>query len=163
MNFPVEENALGMSTRQIGWEKRKRVKEATTATAVTATSSFNLLLDLSSTIPRIFSHFPISSPVVFCSLYAPVFLPASYVRLSFLQKLSSASIRLSRNSKPCGVGFSFTQHLVFQLFNNRIYDIVVKCSLHVSEIMRRLDLQVALSKYLQRTKTNNLVIISYFS
>lgn len=37
MNFPVEENTIGMSTRQIGWEKRKRVKEATaTTTAATA-------------------------------------------------------------------------------------------------------------------------------
>jgi len=36
MNFPVEENAVDMSTRQIGWEKRKRVKEATTVTAATA-------------------------------------------------------------------------------------------------------------------------------
>lgn len=34
MNFPVEENALGMSMRQIGWEKRKRVKEATTTAAI---------------------------------------------------------------------------------------------------------------------------------
>lgn len=36
MNFPVEENAADMSTRQIGWEKRKRVKEATSVTAATA-------------------------------------------------------------------------------------------------------------------------------
>lgn len=39
MNFPVEENALGMSTRQIGWEKRKRVKEATTTTTTTAAAT----------------------------------------------------------------------------------------------------------------------------
>ena len=44
VNFPVKENAVGMSMRQIGWEKRKRVKEATVAT-VTATAGFNLLLD----------------------------------------------------------------------------------------------------------------------
>lgn len=44
VNFPVKENAAGMSTRQIVWEKRKRVKEATVATAM-PTSSFNLLLD----------------------------------------------------------------------------------------------------------------------
>lgn len=54
MNFPVEENALDMSTRQIGWEKRKRVKETTTTTAATATSSFSLLLD---SIKHLFSYF----------------------------------------------------------------------------------------------------------
>ncbi|KAF7407441.1 hypothetical protein HZH66_001978 [Vespula vulgaris] len=35
MSFPIEENAVGMFTRQIGWEKRKRVKEAAAAAATT--------------------------------------------------------------------------------------------------------------------------------
>lgn len=70
MNFPVKENALGMSTRQIGWEKRKRVKEATTTAAATATSSFSLLLDSTWILPSYFFTF---SPVVLYSLHAPTF------------------------------------------------------------------------------------------
>nr|KAF7434238.1 hypothetical protein H0235_002429 [Vespula pensylvanica] len=35
MSFPIEENAVGMFTRQIEWEKRKRVKEAAAAAATT--------------------------------------------------------------------------------------------------------------------------------
>lgn len=70
MNFPVEENALGMSTRQIGWEKRKRVKEATMATAAAATSSFSLLLNSFKHLPSYFfafSHRP-CCPVPFTLL-----------------------------------------------------------------------------------------------
>ncbi|KAL2725379.1 glutaredoxin domain-containing cysteine-rich protein CG31559-like [Vespula squamosa] len=35
MSFLIEENAVGMFTRQIGWEKRKQVKEAAVAAATT--------------------------------------------------------------------------------------------------------------------------------
>lgn len=56
VNFPVKENAVGMSMRQIGWEKRKRVKEATVAT-VTATAGFNLLLDSFNLLSLSFSFF----------------------------------------------------------------------------------------------------------
>lgn len=60
VNFPVKENAVGMSMRQIGWEKRKRVKEATVAT-VTATAGFNLLLDSFNLLSLFFSFFPLAS------------------------------------------------------------------------------------------------------
>lgn len=95
MNFPVEENALGMSTRQIGWEKRKRVKEATMATAATATSSFSLLLDSFQHLPSYFFAFS-RHP---CYLVPFTLLlscsPPTYIWV-FLQKLTSASMFIEK-------------------------------------------------------------------
>lgn len=98
MNFPVEENALDLSTRQIGWEKRKQVKEATTVTAVTTTSGFSLLLDSFNHPPVFFRIFPSPLRGLIFS-YAPVFLLASYVRLSFFTKafLNQYAYREIRN------------------------------------------------------------------
>jgi len=96
MNFPVEDNALSMSTRQIGWEKRKRVKEATTATAITAVVVLASWIRLS-IFPRIFLHFKFALVVVSYSLCAHVF-PANFLHTFelFLWKLSSASIFIKK-------------------------------------------------------------------
>lgn len=145
MSFPVEENAVDMFTRQIGWEKRKRVKEATTVTAATATKSFSFLLDSIKHLFFFSCSFPARILCLVFSLYIyhiPRVLSFSHIRLKrvFIKIALDQYIYREIWNRNSVMSSFFIKHL-FQL-TNRICDIGVK-TFYVNEAMRILNLRTS--------------------